>query len=34
MKSFRDLKVELVSIKEDGHTDVASAVRQCNFVII
>jgi hypothetical protein len=33
MKSFRDLKVELVSIKEDGHTDVASAVRQCKIVI-
>jgi hypothetical protein len=33
MKSFKDLKVELVSIKEDGHTDVASAVRQCKIVI-
>ena len=33
MKSFRDLKVELVSINEDGHTDVASAVRQCKIVI-
>jgi hypothetical protein len=33
MKSFRDLQQELVSIKEDGHTDVASAVRQCKIVI-
>jgi hypothetical protein len=33
MKSFRDLQNELVSIKEDGHTDVASAVRQCKIVI-
>ena len=33
MKSFKDLKVELVSITEDGHTDVASAVRQCKIVI-
>ena len=33
MKSFRELKDELVTIKEDGHTDVASAVRQCKIVI-
>ena len=33
MKSFKDLQQELVSIKEDGHTDVASAVRQCKIVI-
>jgi deoxyribodipyrimidine photolyase-like uncharacterized protein len=33
MKSFRDLQQEQVSIKEDGHTDVASAVRQCKIVI-
>jgi len=29
----RDLQQELVSIQEDGHTDVASAVRQCKIVI-
>ena len=33
MKSFKDLQQELVSLKEDGHTDVASAVRQCKIVI-
>jgi len=33
MKSFRELQTELVSLKEDGHTDVASAVRQCKIVI-
>ena len=33
MKSFKDLQNELVSLKEDGHTDVASAVRQCKIVI-
>ena len=33
MKSFRELKDELVTIKEDGHTDVASAIRQCKTVI-
>jgi len=33
MKSFKDLQNELISIKEDGHTDVASAVRQCKIVI-
>ena len=33
MKSFRELKDELVTIKEDGHTDVSSAIRQCKTVI-
>ena len=33
MKSFRELQTELVSLKEDGHTDVASAIRQCKTVI-
>ena len=33
MKSFKDLQTELISLKEDGHTDVASAVRQCKIVI-
>jgi len=33
MKSFRELQTELVSLKEDGHTDVASAIRQCKIVI-
>jgi len=33
MKSFRELQTELVLLKEDGHTDVASAVRQCKIVI-
>ena len=33
MKSFKDLQNELVSLKDDGNTDVASAVRQCKIVI-
>ena len=33
MKSFKELKDELVIIKEDGHTDVSSAIRQCKTVI-
>ena len=32
-KTFREALREVQSLKEDGHTDVASAVRQCKTAI-
>ena len=33
MKKFKEIREALQQVKEDGHTDVASAVRQCKTAI-